>query len=261
MIATRRRRSSSGTATRSLSPAAPTAPDPHTLFSFDDVRVERGGRIVLDLDQAVIPTDGGIAIIGPSGSGKSTLLRLCNRLEAPSAGTVRYRGEDLSTMDPTDLRRRVAMVFQQPIALDGTAADNLRAADPTIEEHGIETALARVGLAGTLASSQARDLSGGERQRLGLARSLTTEPEVLLLDEATSALDPSNAARIEQLVAGLADDGITPVWVTHDLEQLQRIARNVLVIVAGRVVQHGPVEDVLAHPIPEVDRFLRGEDP
>ena len=242
-------------------PAAPPAHDAENreLFTFDEVVVERAGRRVLAIGHEVIPHVGSTAIIGPSGSGKSTLLRLCNRLEAPTAGTVRYFGEDLAAMDPTALRRRVAMVFQQPVALEGTVADNLRQANPTVTDPVIEAALTRVGLPGDLGARPADDLSGGERQRLGLARSLMTDPAVVLLDEATSALDPTNAGRIEKLVADLTDDGIHAVWVTHDLDQLRRIADQVLVIVAGEVVQRGPVADVLDAPIPVVRSFLDGE--
>ena len=256
---TLRRRSQPGTTTQALATEASAASDPDALFSFEDVVVERAAHTILELDRCAISADGATAIIGPSGSGKSTLLRLCNRLEAPSSGTVRYRGDDLSTIEPTGLRRRVAMVFQQPTALDGTAADNFREVDPTLDDDDIEAALVRVGLDGALAERTARDLSGGELQRLSLARSLTTHPDVLLLDEGTSALDPNSAARIEQLVVKLAVEGITPIWVTHDLDQLVRVARHVVVVVAGRVVQHGVVQEVLASPLPEVDRFLRGE--
>lgn len=259
MIRALRQRSKPGTTTQPLAAEESAASDPRALFFFEDVVVERGAHTILELDRVAIPIDGATAIIGPSGSGKSTLLRLCNRLEAPSSGTIRYRGNDLSTIEPTELRRRVAMVFQRPTALDGTAADNLREVDPTLNDDDIEVALVRVGLDGALAKRSARDLSGGELQRLGLARSLTTRPDVLLLGEGTSALDPNSAAHIEQLVAKLTAEGITPIWVTHDFDQLVRVARNTLVVVAGRVLQHGTVRDVLARPLPEVDRFLQGE--
>lgn len=229
------------------------------LFLFEGVRVERAGRTVLVLDDVAVPVGGSTAIIGPSGSGKSTLLRLCNRLEAPTAGTVRYLGTDLAAMDPTMVRRRIATVFQHPVALEGSVADNLRAADPAIDDAAIETALRRVGLEAELATRPAGDLSGGEQQRLGLARSLTTDPAVVLLDEPTSALDPTNASRIERLVAELATQAITPVWVTHDLDQLARVAQHVLVVIAGHVVQRGAVDSVLADPIPDVRAFLDGE--
>lgn len=251
---------------RFRSPAAPipSAPPVHDceiaeLFTFDDVVVERAGRRVLAIDHEAVCHVGSTAIIGPSGSGKSTLLRLCNRLEAPTAGTVRYFGEDLAAMDPTALRRRVAMVFQQPVALEGTVADNLRQGAPTATGSEIEVALTRVGLPPDLGDRPADELSGGERQRLGLARSLMTDPAVVLLDEATSALDPTNAGRIDKLVTGLIDDGIHAIWVTHDLDQLRRIADRVIVVIAGEIVQRGPVNEVLGDPIPTVRSFLDGE--
>lgn len=244
--------------------AVPVAPPVHDsgnaeLFAFDDVVVERSGRRVLTIGHEAIPHVGSTAIVGPSGSGKSTLLRLCNRLEAPTSGTVRYFGEDLAEMDPTALRRRVAMVFQQPVALEGTVADNLRQGAPTISTPDVEAALMRVGLPADLGDRPADDLSGGERQRLGLARSLMTDPAVVLLDEATSALDPTNAVRIEKLVADLTDEGIHAIWVTHDLDQLRRIADQVIVVIAGEVVQRGQVAKVLDAPIPAVQAFLDGE--
>ncbi len=228
------------------------------LFSFDEVVVERGGRRVLAIDRQAILHVGVTAIVGPSGSGKSTLLRLCNRLEAPTTGTVRYLGTDLAAVDPLALRRRVAMVFQQPVALEGTVADNLRQADRFLDGPGVAAALDRVGLPGDLGDRPADDLSGGERQRLGLARSLLTDPDVVLLDEVTSSLDPTNAARIEALVAQLVDEGLHAVWVTHDLDQLRRVADRVLVVIDGAVAAHGPVDAVLASPEPAVRAFLDG---
>lgn len=241
----------------------PSAPPEHDaangeLFRFDEVAVERGGRQVLAIPGAAIPHIGSTAIIGPSGSGKSTLLRLCNRLEAPTSGAVSFFGEDLAGMDSTALRRRVAMVFQEPTALEGTVADNLRQGAPDLDAAGVDLALGRVGLDSDLAGRLADELSGGERQRLGLARSLTTRPAVLLLDEITSALDPTNAGRIEELIADLIADGIHAIWVTHDLDQLRRVARHVIVVIDGEIVQQGPVAAVLAAPQPAVQAFLDG---
>jgi putative ABC transport system ATP-binding protein len=233
--------------------------DDQPLFEFDDVTVVRGQQEVLRIDHLALAHRGSTAIVGPSGSGKSTLLRLCNRLEQPASGTVRFHGSDVARMDPQELRREVAMVFQQPVALPGTVADNVRAADPAISDDALRAALDRVGLPADLARRDAGELSGGERQRVALARSLATDPSVVLLDEATSALDPANAARIEELVAGLVAHGIHAVWVSHDLDELDRIADHVLVVISGRVAQHGPLEQVRRAPDPEVDRFLRGD--
>lgn len=228
------------------------------LFSFEHVVVDRAGRRVLELHEASIAEAGPTAIVGPSGSGKSTLLRLCNSLEAPSSGIVRYLGTDLALVDAMAHRRDVAMVFQQPIALAGSVADNLREADAGLGDDAVGRSLRRVGLSEGLAGRPAGELSGGELQRLGLARSLATSPHVLLLDEVTSALDAANAARIERLVAGLVAEGIMAVWVTHDLEQLQRVAQRVVVVIDGHIAQSGAVADVMADPNPVVEGFVRG---
>ena len=240
-------------------PEPPRPPDGTApLFSVDGVRVVRAGRQVLDIDHAAIPDRTATGIVGPSGAGKSTLLRLCNRLESPSAGLVCFRGGDLAATDPLRHRREVAMVFQQPVALPGTVADNLRAADPTLDDAAVAAGLDAVGLPAEFATRIADELSGGERQRVSLARSMTTRPRVLLLDEATSALDTTSAMRIEHQVGSLASRGITPIWVSHDIEQVRRVAAHVLVIIEGRVAQAGPIDEVLGAPRPEVRSFIEG---
>lgn len=198
------------------------------LFRLDGVEVHRGGRSVLGPIDLALPADGPIVLSGPSGSGKSSLLRLLNRLDAPASGALHHRGVDVATLDPMAHRRRVAMVFQRPVVLPGTVADNLVEADPTLDAAGVAAALERVGLDTALADRPARDLSGGEAQRMCVARSLATRPEVVLFDEPTSSLDAEHAARIEQLALGLQDQGITTIWVTHDAEQLERLARHVV---------------------------------
>jgi putative ABC transport system ATP-binding protein len=175
-------------------------------------------------------------VSGPSGSGKSTLLRLCNRLEVPDSGTVRFRGEDLAGVDPVGLRRRVGMVFQRPTPFPGTVADNLRYADPTLDADGASALLARVGLSERFLERDVDGCSGGEAQRLCLARTLATGCEVLLADECTSALDPEATEVLERLARDLADAGTSIVWVTHDEAQRDRIADRCVVVEAGRVV-------------------------
>jgi ABC-type iron transport system FetAB ATPase subunit len=168
-------------------------------------------------------------------------------------------GQDLDTIDPLELRRNVAMVFQQPVALPGTVADNLREVDPTLDAAALADALTAVGLSDQIADRPAGELSVGEMQRVALARSLMTDPQVVLLDEATSALDGPNVSRVEELVAGLRERGVVSIWVTHDLEQVMRIAEQVLVVIDGTVVQQGPVGEVLAQPAPEAAAFVRGD--
>lgn len=234
-----------------------SAPDDE-LFRLDGIEVVRNGRLVLGPVTLSIASRGPVVVAGPSGAGKSSLLRLLNRLDAPSSGSVSYRGEDLSHIDPIAHRRRVAMVFQRPVVLPGTIADNLRGADPWLDDAQVAATLDRVGLDPALTNRDARDLSGGEAQRMCLARSLATEPEVVLFDEPTSSLDPASALRIERLATSLDDHGITAIWVTHDLDQMRRLAAQVVVVIDGRIAQSGPTVEVLTDPRLAVARFLDG---
>lgn len=205
------------------------------LFEFDHVSVRRGDVLILD-DVNVDIADAGITVVvGPSGSGKSTLLRCCNRLEPISDGTLRYRGTDITELDPLPHRRRVAMVFQRPTTFPGTVLDNLRAVATDLTRAAAVELLDRAALDGSLVDQQADSLSGGEAQRLAIARALTTEPEVILADEPTSALDATSTKRLEHLARSLADEGFPMVMVTHDLHQVDRLADHVIEVHEGRV--------------------------
>ena len=204
---------------------------PTTILDGVDLVIERGRLTV---------------IAGPSGSGKSTLLRLCNRLEVPTSGQVLLDGVDIASIDPLALRRRAAMVFQRPVVFAGTALDNLHVARPDLGLEDATAALAGVGLDGSMLDRQADDLSGGEAQRLCIARSLLTEPEILLMDEATSALDVDARLAVEQLTRSLGDRGLTVIWVTHDLEQAERLADRLVVVVDGRVVGDDAAAEAVA---------------
>ena len=230
------------------------------LFEFVDVTLRRGEHAVLDSVDATLSDHGITVIVGPSGAGKSTLLRLCNRLDIPTSGTVRFRGADVITLDPRDLRRRVGMVFQRPVVLPGTVAANVGEGDPDATAAQIEHALDQVGLSGT-GNRHAHSLSGGEAQRMCVARTLLAAPECVLFDEPTSSLDPASREVIERITRDLAADGVPCVWVTHDLDQMRRLAHRLVVLVDGSVVQQGGVEAVLDSPVAAVATFLSGGGP
>jgi putative ABC transport system ATP-binding protein len=218
---------------------------PPALFSFEQVSVgPREARRLERLD-ASLP-DGGLTVVaGPSGSGKSTLLRLCNRLEVPSEGRVRHRGDDIAQRDPLELRREVAMVFQRPVTFAGTVRDNLREAAPARDDDdALAELLERAGLQRAFLERDAGELSGGEAQRVCLARALATRPRVLLMDEPTSSLDGEAAAVLERLARELVDDGTPVVWVTHSQEQMRRLADHVLLIAVGHVDRSGSAPEV-----------------
>ena len=213
------------------------------------------------LDDATgrVPPAGVTVIVGPSGSGKSTLLRCCNRLEVPDRGRVLFRGVDLEQIDPLQLRRQVGMVFQRPTPFAGTVRDNLRVAEPNLSEQAAVLALERVELPPSFLDRDARELSGGEAQRVCLARTLVTRPEVVLMDEVTSSVDPSARLALEGLARALAAVDVPVLWVTHDLEQMRRIADHVLVVINGRIVHQGPAGALHVDAPPEARQFLRGE--
>ena len=206
-------------------------------FVFESVTVAGDGRPRLDGVSATLPSGGITAISGPSGAGKSTLLRLGNRLLAPDAGRVRYRGEDLEQADVLALRRRVGMVFQRPVLFAGTVRDNLRVAAPRAPDAALRALLERCELPGAVLDRTADTLSGGEAQRACLARALATGPEALLMDEPTSSLDAAAARALERLVRGVADAGRPVVLVTHDDAQRARLADHAIGLRAGRVAE------------------------
>jgi putative ABC transport system ATP-binding protein len=228
--------------------ASPGAGPP--LFELAGVSLRFGEATVLHHVDLVVAGTGITVVVGPSGAGKSMLLRLLNRLEVPSEGEVRFRGRSLDTIDPLALRRQVGMVFQRPAPFPGSVRDNLAVADPDPEggEADYLEALRHADLGPEFLDRSADELSGGESQRMCLARTLVTHPAALLMDEPTAALDRDARLRLERTARALADQGRPLVWVTHDLDQCERLADDTVVLVGGRVASGGTR-----------DRFLAGE--
>ena len=218
------------------------------------------GRPVLHEVGATIASYGITAIIGPNGAGKSVLLRLIDGLLPPDEGTIRF-----GVRAASEVRR--AFVFQKPGLVRASVAYNVALALAPLGLGADETrlrtqaALRRVGLQGR-AGDAARKLSGGEQQRLALARAWITEPDLLLLDEPTANLDPGATEAIEDLVTGMARAGTKVILVSHNLGQVARLAADVMVLAAGRLVEHGPPHSVLTAPqSPEARAFINGELP
>ena len=194
-----------------------------------------GSEILKDVDIAI--RDGGLtAVVGPSGAGKSTLLRAINRLIEPTSGEVFLDGRPTSGMDTLELRRRVGMVSQVP-ALFGKSVQDAVLYGARLSGGDVDPGrlLEMVGLSASLAERDPQSLSVGQQQRVAIARALALRPEALLLDEPTSALDEAARSRIERLVTDLNDRlGLTMVFVTHDLSQVERIADHVALLAGGR---------------------------
>jgi len=219
------------------------------MLTVRGVQVSYGARDVLrglDLDA---PRGELLAIVGPSGSGKSSLLRLLNRLDEPTAGTLYLDGQDYRELHPRDLRRRVGTVMQRPYLFPGTVASNVRFGPEQrgqiLDDHAVETLLARVGLGG-FGTRTVEKLSGGEAQRVSIARTLANRPEVLLMDEPTSAMDEALARHVEEVITGVIRDGhLTCLFVTHNRDQARRIADRVLVLEHGRVKGVGAAKEMI----------------
>ncbi len=223
-----------------------------------------GGQPVTILSDVSISVQAGdvFTILGPSGSGKSTLLRLINRLDDPTSGRILLDGTETRSMNVLALRRRAGMVFQKPVVFDGTVDDNLQygAKLAGIKIDSAEL-LRRVGLPEDFPSRTASSLSGGEQQRLSIARTLATGPEILLMDEPTSSLDPASKTQIEDLALKMnRDDGLTIVFVTHDMEQAERIGTRTMLLVGGKNIEEGITEEFFANPQTETARmFIEGK--
>ena len=211
-----------------------------------------GGDPILRSIDLVVPANGVTVLAGPSGAGKSTLLRLLNRLDDPVAGEIRWRGRPLTEWAPTDLRRQVAMVFQRAPLFPGTVLDNLRVALADVDLDRAGHVLEHVGLASELLDHEADSLSGGEAQRMCVARALLTDPAVLLADEPTAALDRAARGTVEDLGRMLADSGVAVIWVSHDTDQLRRLADHVIVLADGAVRATGHLADLDASTDPLV---------
>lgn len=207
-----------------------------------------------------------LGIIGRSGAGKSTLIRCLNGLEKPDTGQVEIDGRDITPLSETALqveRRRIGMIFQHFNLLSSrTVLDNvalplkLAGMGRAARHKRAAQLLERVGLAGKEQAYPAQ-LSGGQKQRVGIARALASDPVLLLCDEATSALDPETTVSILALLRDINREfGLTIVMITHEMNVARRIADHVLVLAKGRIVEQGPVRQVLTHPQAEETRQL-----
>jgi phosphate transport system ATP-binding protein len=240
-----------------------------------ELSISYGAKLAVDRVSLPIRQGEVLALIGPSGCGKTTLLRSLNRLtelnrDARQGGRITLDGEDISELDPTSLRRRVTMVFQQPNPFPMSVFDNvayvLREQSARRPRRGalqkpVRDALTRAGLLPELADlgHPALRLSGGQQQRLCIARALAADPEVLLLDEPCSALDPLSTQVIEDLIVRLRED-VAIVIVTHNLQQAYRIADRVAFMYLGGLVEYGSTTQVFEAPREQRTReYVHGE--
>ncbi|WP_104493060.1 quaternary amine ABC transporter ATP-binding protein [Paracoccus denitrificans] len=209
-------------------------------------------------------------IMGLSGSGKSTLIRLLNRLIEPSLGQVKVKGRDVAAMDAATLRetraRHIGMVFQSVALLPQrtvleNAAFGLEVQGVSRDERNraASAALDKVGLSDWKARYPS-ELSGGMQQRVGLARALTSDPEIILMDEPFSALDPLIRRQLQDEFRQLTKDlGKSAVFITHDLDEAIRIGDRIAIMKDGVIIQTGTAEEIVMNPADQyVADFVAG---
>lgn len=213
-----------------------------TILDGIDLQVRRGEVVV---------------ILGPSGCGKSTLLRCMNGLEPPSAGVILLNGKTVRSDDKniTQLRQKIGMVFQSyDLFPNKNILDNITLAPVKVQkrtktevEKQAETLLKRVGL-WEKRQAYPRELSGGQKQRVAIIRALCMNPEVMLFDEVTAALDPEMVREVLDVMLELADQGMTMVIVTHEMQFAKAIADRVVFLDGGHIVEEAAPDRFFANP-------------
>jgi len=208
-----------------------------------------------------------VVVIGPSGSGKSSLLRCLNRLEDPSAGHIYIDGIDIVARSANLplVRRNIGMVFQHfnlfpHMTALGNVAEGprtvLRMSRAAAEQRALDL-LQKVGL-GDKVNVRPAQLSGGQQQRVAIARALAMQPEIMLFDEVTSALDPELVAGVLAVMRRLAEEGMTMVVVTHEMEFARQVGDRIVVFENGVIIEEGKPSEVLRNPRhASTQRFLR----
>lgn len=235
-----------------------------SILSVKDLCLWYGSHQALKNINIEIPEKSITALIGPSGCGKSTFLKTLDRMNdlVPDVwitGSVRYKGEDIfdPSVDVSELRRQVGMVFQKPNPFPMSIYDNVAYGPRT---HGVRNRakldeIVERSLRGAAIWDEVKDrlkksalgLSGGQQQRLCIARALAVGPEVLLMDEPTSALDPISTSKVEELAMELKEH-YTIVIVTHNMQQAARISDRTAFFLLGELVECGETEKLFSQP-------------
>ena len=238
----------------------------HLSKAFGDHQVLR------DIDFTVEKGDV-TSIIGASGSGKSTLLRCINLLETPTGGEILYHGKNVAGrgVNAADYRSHVGMVFQSFNLFNNmTVLENCMVGQIKVLKKNKEDArksamnyLEKVGMAPYI-NAKPRQISGGQKQRVAIARALAMHPEILLFDEPTSALDPQMVGEVLSTMRALAQEGMTMVVVTHEMQFAQEISSRVVFMADGYIVEEGPPQQIFQDPQQEktrlfLSRYLAGQ--
>jgi tungstate transport system ATP-binding protein len=228
------------------------------ILEAKDMQVIRGGTLLLDISSFLIHEGEILSLIGPNGAGKTTLLQTLSCLLRPFQGQIFFKGKKVEANHSIlEYRRKLAMVFQEPLLFDTTVFNNvasglkIRGMVRGEIHQRVTEQLDRFGIA-HLSNRSARTLSGGEAQRTSLARAFALRPEILLLDEPFASLDPpTRDSLIEDLEQILRQTRTTAVFATHDRMEALRLSDRIAVMNSGRILQIGSSVEVMNHPVDE----------
>src|SRR4030066_1151572 len=232
--------------------------DSTTILEARNIEVKRGGTTILNVPSLLIEEGEIVALIGPNGAGKTTFLQTLSYLLKPFQGEIFFTGKKVETNHSVlEYRRRLAMVFQEPLLFDTTVFNNVASGlrirgmkKKEMEDRVIEQ-LDRFGIS-HLSHRSAKTLSGGEAQRTSLARAFALQPEILLLDDPFSSLDPpARESLVEDLERILKLTKTTALIATHDRLEALRLSDRVAVMNRGKVLQIGPPDEVMNCPVDE----------
>ncbi|HEV2009688.1 MAG TPA: ABC transporter ATP-binding protein [Candidatus Limnocylindria bacterium] len=236
---------------------------------FRDVTKRYADQAAVDRLSLTVPAGKICILVGPSGSGKTTSLKMVNRLIEPTSGAILIDGHDVTTEEPTQLRRRIGYVIQQVgLFPHQTIAENVATVPRLLGwttqriDARVAELLALVGLdPARYAKRYPAQLSGGERQRAGVARALAAEPPVMLMDEPFGAVDPIVREHLQsELLRIQRDQGTTVLFVTHDIDEAIRLGDRVAIMRDGRLIQYAPPGELLAHPADDFVAQFVGSD-
>ena len=232
--------------------------EPVPILEARNLKVERGGITILHIPSFFVQEGEILSLIGPNGAGKTTLLQTLSHLLKPFKGEIFFRGMKVeSNHSVLEYRRKLAMVFQEPLLFDTTVFSNVASGlkirgmrRNEIRDRVIEQ-LNRFGI-GHLNDRSAKTLSGGESQRTSLARAFALRPEILLLDEPFASLDPlARDSLIEDLEHILRQTQTTAILATHDRMEALRLSDRIAVMNAGKILQIGSPSEVMNQPVDE----------
>jgi len=228
------------------------------ILEAKNLNVIRGGSLLVDVPGLEIFEGDTLSLIGPNGAGKTTLLQALSYLMKPSAGVILFRGQAVGAQQRIlEYRRRLAMVFQEPLLFDTTVFGNvvsglkIRGVGGAEARRIVEAQLERFGIA-HLSDRSAKTLSGGEAQRTSLARAFAISPEILFLDEPFAALDPPTRESIVTVLEKvLAETKTTTIMATHDRNEALRLSNRIAVMEAGRIAQIDRPAVIMNRPVDE----------